>query len=299
MICSCSSLPLLAQPDPLADILPLSVGNQWTYRYFTSVYDGDVTISDSGTATYEILSRDAYPDSILWTMQEHRTVRHFVDIYFAAGPPDTAWMISDSSTFTLVEELHGQRRLRRYEPEESIWHSVFPWGSDLAGDSIINRYVPADSAGHVLLAPPFENTSSRVYEFRFTDGLGLTAVDASTAPTIVGVQYVAEHRLLSSIISAAPMPDGEDLPRRFALQQNYPNPFNPSTAISFSLPSAGHARLRVFDVLGREIATLVDGDLTSGPHQIEWNASGLASGVYFYRLDGAGGSLTRRTLLIR
>jgi len=73
-------------------------------------------------------------------------------------------------------------------------------------------------------------------------------------------------------------------PIQFRLKQNFPNPFNPSTTIHFSLPQRSHITLQVFDVLGREVATLVHGELEAGEHSVVYNAKGLKSGVYSYRL---------------
>jgi hypothetical protein len=88
-------------------------------------------------------------------------------------------------------------------------------------------------------------------------------------------------------------------PFAFRLMQNYPNPFNPSTRITFSLQVVGPASLRVFDVLGREVATLVDETLQPGTYTVEFSGSNLASGVYYYRLKAAGLVETRKMLLIR
>jgi photosystem II stability/assembly factor-like uncharacterized protein len=74
------------------------------------------------------------------------------------------------------------------------------------------------------------------------------------------------------------------IPREFALYQNYPNPFNPSTAVSYQLLANSFVTLKVFDVLGREVATLVDGLQRAGKHTVRWDASRFTSGVYFYRL---------------
>lgn len=74
-------------------------------------------------------------------------------------------------------------------------------------------------------------------------------------------------------------------PNNFLLYQNYPNPFNPTTTINFSLPQLEHVVLKVFDVLGREVATLVNGELHAGEHSVVYDAKGLASGVYFYKIQ--------------
>ncbi|MGQ9643203.1 MAG: T9SS type A sorting domain-containing protein, partial [Ignavibacterium sp.] len=77
-------------------------------------------------------------------------------------------------------------------------------------------------------------------------------------------------------------------PREFSLEQNFPNPFNPSTMISFSLKTDADVSLKVFNLLGQEIATLVNGRLTAGIQQVNFNAENLTSGVYFYRIDAKG-----------
>jgi len=78
------------------------------------------------------------------------------------------------------------------------------------------------------------------------------------------------------------------VPDVFALEQNYPNPFNPSTKIDFSLAVDSKVSLKVFDVLGQEVATLINSDLVAGAHNVDFDASSLNSGVYFYRIEATG-----------
>ena len=85
----------------------------------------------------------------------------------------------------------------------------------------------------------------------------------------------------------------------FALLPNYPNPFNPTTQISFSLARPGTASLRVYDLLGREVATLVDRSLTAGNHSIEFRATGLSSGIYFVRLTQGSNTQTQTIILVK
>jgi hypothetical protein len=91
----------------------------------------------------------------------------------------------------------------------------------------------------------------------------------------------------------------EPMPASFDLSQNYPNPFNPTTTIRYQLPSASRVTLAVFDVLGREVAVLVDGERGAGAHIAEWNAEGNASGVYFYRISAGSFVMTKKLLLLR
>lgn len=88
-------------------------------------------------------------------------------------------------------------------------------------------------------------------------------------------------------------------PERFVLEQNYPNPFNPSTTIGFKIRDYGFVTLKVYDVLGREVATLVKEEKEPGRYAVTWNATGVPSGTYLYRLTTGTGSQTRKLLLIR
>jgi len=78
------------------------------------------------------------------------------------------------------------------------------------------------------------------------------------------------------------------VPIEYALQQNYPNPFNPSTKINFSLAADSRVMLKIYDILGQEVSTLLSGELSAGEHQLDFNAAGLNSGVYIYKLDAEG-----------
>jgi hypothetical protein len=88
-------------------------------------------------------------------------------------------------------------------------------------------------------------------------------------------------------------------PGNFALEQNYPNPFNPATTIRFSLPARSFVRLSVYDVLGNEVAVLLNGDQTEGMHSVPFNASSFSSGVYFYQLSTGARIETKRMQLIK
>ena len=91
----------------------------------------------------------------------------------------------------------------------------------------------------------------------------------------------------------------QNIPSAFSVSQNYPNPFNPTTKISFSLPQKSQIKLKVFDVLGREIQILADGIYEAGKHEAEFYASNLSSGVYFYNLSDGTSSITKKMLLIK
>ena len=91
----------------------------------------------------------------------------------------------------------------------------------------------------------------------------------------------------------------QERPLSFQLLQNYPNPFNGQTTIAFTLPSADRVTLRIFDVRGREVATLADGLMDSGRHQATWNSAGAASGVYFYQIQSGEFQAVRKMSLVQ
>ena len=91
----------------------------------------------------------------------------------------------------------------------------------------------------------------------------------------------------------------ESSPNTFSLLQNYPNPFNPVTTISFELPKPENVRLEVFNMLGQKIRTLINGRMSEGLHQIQFDGGEVSSGIYFYMLTTSSGSLTKRMALIK
>ena len=90
-----------------------------------------------------------------------------------------------------------------------------------------------------------------------------------------------------------------ELPTEFALEQNYPNPFNPSTTFKYEIPKESYITLKVYDILGREVATLVNGQQKAGYYEIDWNASNNSSGVYFYKIQAGGFVDTKKMIWVK
>ena len=85
----------------------------------------------------------------------------------------------------------------------------------------------------------------------------------------------------------------------YELYQNYPNPFNPSTKIKFDIPKAGFVSLKIYDITGREIATLVNRELEASRYEVEWNGAQFASGVYFFRINAGDFVKVQKMMLIK
>jgi hypothetical protein len=90
-----------------------------------------------------------------------------------------------------------------------------------------------------------------------------------------------------------------DLPSSYSLSQNYPNPFNPATKIRYALPASSFVELKIFDILGNEITTLVKGEQTAGYHETEFNSGNLSSGIYFYRMQAGDYSISKKMILMK
>jgi len=113
----------------------------------------------------------------------------------------------------------------------------------------------------------------------------------------------ANGLVISAASLASPMAKLSTLPTVFALDQNYPNPFNPSTQIEYSLPKSGRVTLTIYNIMGQQVAKLVDGIQEAGVYNVQWNASNLASGMYIYRInvDHENGNFTasKRLMLLK
>ncbi|HEY9165549.1 MAG TPA: T9SS type A sorting domain-containing protein [Candidatus Kryptonia bacterium] len=141
----------------------------------------------------------------------------------------------------------------------------------------------------------------------FTDAVGYTSTGSSaSSPSYDGNGNPAPSTTNFTVTPETPTAVEQNVvvPVNYSLEQNYPNPFNPTTQIAFSIPQTEHVTVTVFNILGQQMATLVDGNLGSGAHIITWNAKNengelLPSGVYFYRLSTPGFTAVKKMLLLK
>ena len=165
-----------------------------------------------------------------------------------------------------------------------------------SGGNNITAYIAFDARGKLY---GLKGTSSQIDT--------LIVIDTTTAfgtrigsMGFAGIQALAMR--IDSMGTASVREIAAGVPEKFVLEQNYPNPFNPVTRIRFSIPlnhAALHVSLRVYDVVGREVAALVDESLESGTYEASFNATGLASGLYFYKLEAGSFVETKKMLLVR
>ncbi|MFT7552201.1 MAG: hypothetical protein ACI9BV_002518 [Rhodothermales bacterium] len=138
------------------------------------------------------------------------------------------------------------------------------------------------------------------------DGPNLVEINLGTGQTTpfaaVGINSNRDYEAVTCMAYGAlssTATEAEELPLEISLLPAYPNPFNPTTTFSFALPAASDVHLSVFDMLGRQVETLADGFWQAGQHEVRFEAAGLPSGLYFYRLSTATAVLTRTVTLLR
>jgi hypothetical protein len=209
--------------------------------------------------------------------------------------------LSKTWTTTYVETLSGS--------------AVILGGNVNVGPTLTNHTVSYTIDAYGALKIPGGSTQEalrirKVDRFSTTTSSGvrvgymiLAKNGASVQFTVADTSAVAGTASVSSIQWTNATPTAvrqvNEAPAMFSLAQNYPNPFNPSTMIRFALPERQAVTLRVYNLLGEEVATIVNGTLAAGEHVAEFSAKGLATGMYLYKLQAGSMTQTKRMLLVR
>jgi Secretion system C-terminal sorting domain len=283
--------------DSLVDVFPLRINNQWTYNYDYEYRDDPgrspmYQWSDTGTVNLQIINNIVTIDSTRWFVQE--TGSHWTRYNTQPwGGPSI-----EIDTFEIIENNHGNHRLYRAGDVNVIFMSVLPFLPNLVDTACIYRYAMVDTGGYKNIDT--RTTSGTYYRFlfNFKQDVGLTAVSEDDGCLCL-TYYWTSHSLRSSIITGVSNSQEFLLPRSYRLNQNYPNPFNPSTTITFTLPLRSFVSLKVFDLIGREVATIVSEEMQAGNYTRQWNASDLPSGTYFYRLQAGSFVETKKLILLK
>jgi len=183
-----------------------------------------------------------------------------------------------------------------------LWYSFSTNGG--TSWSTAQKLANSDGGLFVSAAPKLtviDGNTYRAHCIYIADTTAGCAVVGQSAATQVPVVYrTIDFFYEGSITGSSPIVDNHSgLPKYYSLLQNYPNPCNPSTRIEFALPKHSFVTLKVYDVLGKEVATLLNSAKEAGIYTTTWNAEGCPSGVYFYRLSAGSYTMTRKLLLLR
>ena len=266
---------MLSQPV----VYPLHVGNRWQYDIF-------------GWGPVSCLRIEK--DTLMTNGQ------HYARIFY------------DATTFGYYERQVGNKvfRYNTQTQNEDLWYDFSLSPGDTV-NSIPNGSDTTDIFFSYYHVDTLFGTNRRQWGFwidharhfiddeqaiEITDSLGITDMtmcfgfSTLRGAIINGITYGTVTNVKTN-----PKP----FPSRFQLQQNYPNPFNPQTKISYSVPKESFITLKVYDVLGREVATLVQDKKQVGEYTVTWNADNVPSGVYFYKLTSNGFTETKKMLFIR
>ncbi len=130
-------------------------------------------------------------------------------------------------------------------------------------------------------------------------GAQYVALNPKAMPPVTTIMFVGDFKTGAILVATGVKNGSQAIPKSYALEQNYPNPFNPTTKIEYQLPKNSHVTLKVYDILGREVQTLVDGAQKAGNYSVTFDGSRFASGVYFYRLAARGFVATKKLVLVK
>jgi hypothetical protein len=263
------------------DFMPLQIGNSWTYHIYSR-------------------SSDIFDPS-------------YSDYYKKYTIVDTA--IVDGNKYYKIDSpifvgIRGEY-LRIGEENGIFYTDNFPLFDFTAvnGDTLETEYFITFFTGNEIdtcfgekvIVKKYTDYSLTSGNWKFAQGIGMidryfTFDFGYGTETLVGAVIDGKVYGDTTVVSVK---NEINIPNQFDLSQNYPNPFNPSTMIEYSVPSNRHVNLKVFDILGREVATLVNEQKSAGSYQVNFNAENIPSGVYIYKLSSGNYTTSRKMLMIK
>lgn len=243
-----------------------------TLNYNWKVNDSSA-VSNSNTFTFNNSASSS----------NHTKTKVSVDVSNGNDPaPSISWNVFDYPLVILNSDSTGVK------PNTDFTYKFesFNYYKDKLNYKLLNAPVSLSIDSTGLLSGNFAQADSGVYNFKI-----IVSGDSSRADTLNFKLTVSNS--ITSIKNRGNLPDN------FYLSQNYPNPFNPSTTIEFKIPESGFVTLKIYDILGREVKTLVNEEKTPGSYKVSFNASIFASGVYFYRLTSGSYTSIKKMVLLK
>jgi hypothetical protein len=288
---------VFSQQTSFSDIFPFAVDSCWIYS-FRTVYGYPAiqqSTKDEGYIYYKIVSSVAYTDSTEWLFSAKR------DFIRTISPPGHLPPVveehHDTLYFSMIEKLEGNHPLHL---KVNDYLSAFPFFNNAPDSEQFYRYIDTDTSGQKILQlipkpgyAPFTVT----YTVKKDKGI------LKTLGYMYGYGGWSVNNLFELINQVTETNSGKTEVINFNLSQNYPNPFNPSTKISWQSPVGSWQTIKVFDVLGNEVVTLVDEYRDAGNYEVEFKSTvgdlQLANGIYFYRLKAGDYLETKKMILLK
>lgn len=287
--------PLFAQAHPAVRFYPLSVGDIWQYHseysirsnkqysYYTVEAVGD-TFPANGKRYVIVHSSNNNPMIPRYQRVDSLTAQIFKYDTFNGGEeklidslaaPEMTWFMSYRARYTIELSLtmidsitkFGEKKMRR-------------WHTSLMGISPGYYYKLIEQLGITEFYNAIALDDQVVIEYT-RDTLMYAKINGKEYGTLLSVE------------------ENKRNPQAFSLAQNYPNPFNPSTRIEYELPHTSLVTLSIYDLLGREVTTLVYGQKEAGRHSVAWNASAFSAGVYVARMQAGTYAASKKLVLLK
>jgi hypothetical protein len=288
----------LPSPTPLLPVqaatgLPLAIQHVWTNVPVATAYH--LQLGKDSTFVSELVKNDSM---IVDSVRSVVGLSYLTTYYWrvAALNVDGRSAFSPVLRFTTVGQLPapvvllnpGASAVLSADTARFVWRSSLPgvtsyWFEFSLDTTFMFRFVDSTLADTTTIRRQLTNNQSYYWRLR--------------ARNQSGWGPYSETRQFSVVVTG--LEDRPVLPTVFAVHQNYPNPFNPSTRIGVSLPAAGEIRVIVYNALGEKVATLVEGQLPAGHHTFLFDGSGMASGIYFYRVTTPGNSVIKKMILLK
>jgi hypothetical protein len=275
----------------IVELTNCSIKEQWNYGIEDSVMkliQCDTMITDSITSlSYKFCALKSCKGCIVFYNAVSRNGCELI-IEYTCNPVDSLelnlthedWLVDTTSTASFLSlYLSGQTNASKLKVENygdgvRMAVTIYPENNGNFSDTVGIAFSYDPMHQHI----PISNTRIALY-------------GAIGFPKILTLLYSSPTSVNEK--------DKSQVLKRFDLCQNYPNPFNPTTTISFNLPSRSFVSLKVFNLLGREVATIVSEELSEGKYLRQWKAGDMASGVYFYRLQAGSFTETKKLLLLK
>jgi photosystem II stability/assembly factor-like uncharacterized protein len=284
----------------------LDWGLTWEISYTGTTGDGFMGASLTGHQTGFVGGENSNSQPLLGIGSDHGQVWEFIPFYLNGNKgkiTDTDFFYREDPGFATSQLQDGRGAISKTTDEGETWVTTI-FNTPLFGIttdwSLLprGRYAVGES-GIILKSYDLGETWQQQQS---GTTVNLNNVDVSW----MDVDYVFvvgdNGTILRTTTGGEPINRSEDenqKPYKYALEQNYPNPFNPTTTIKYQIPELSFVTLRVYDVLGNEVAALINQEKSAGSYEVEFNGNELTSGIYFYRLQAGFFIETKKMLLIK
>lgn len=208
------------------------------------------------------------------------------------------WSNSGDTSQTITVNSTTSDYVANYKTQFKLQANAFPGGIPVTITGA-NDFLDSAFNTSVSVTPASVPYNGLTYYFQRWIGQGAGSYSGTnrTFSTVMNnpITEIAYYDTINTSVN----PIGTEIPVKYALYQNYPNPFNPVTSIKFDLPKAGDVRVVIYDILGKEMESMFNGFLGAGKYSVNFNAAGISSGIYFYRLQSNGFTDIKRMVVVK